>query len=141
MSRFAVGILLGVIVSTGLSGLSFAAMPNHGVPWPVWYSVFRTISEALLAVAPGFAAGWFVGRSGLLIGAVVGVLASIASLVFVWSWWGALPLSTAAVTLIFGAAAAVITQSVAGAAGELIRSRKSAPPNNSFKPKPLRGSA
>jgi hypothetical protein len=134
MSRVAVRVLLGLFVSACLSGVSFAAIPSQGAPWPLWYSAFRTVSEALLAVAPGFVAGWYIGRSGFLIGAAVGVLVSTTSLLFVWFWWGALPLATAAVSFIFGTLAAVITQSLAGAAGELIRTAKLAPPNDSIEP-------
>ena len=99
------------------------------------------VSDALLAVAPGYVAGWYAGQRGLLIGAAVGVLLTLIQLAIVWSWWGPMLLVPFAASLVFGATANVITQSAAGAGGELMRSRTPSAPNDSFKPKPLRGSA
>lgn len=117
MSRFPTAILLGVVIYGCLSLLAFFTTLDEGAPWPSWYGTLRSVSDALLAVAPGFAAGWFAGRSGWAVGSAVGVLVTITSLAIVCSWWGAPPMPALASSLIFGTIANVITQSVAGAAG------------------------
>jgi O-antigen/teichoic acid export membrane protein len=140
MPRFAIALLLALIVSVALSLAAYAAMPYAGVSWPTWYSAFRTVSQSLIAVAPGFVAGWYAGRDGMILGTLVAVITSIGGLIFIWFWWGPLPIDKVAVSLVFGTVASIITQAIAGLTGEFVR-RQRPLPNNSFKPKPLRGSA
>jgi len=141
MSRLVTSILLGVAVSAALSVLLYLAMPEPGVPRTIWYHGLNTIGQALLAITPGFAAGWIAGRSGAVVGAMVAVIVSVGSLIAIRLMWGQLPVPLAIRTLLFGMVASVITQSVAGLAGEFVRAKRSPPPNKSFKPNPLRGSA
>jgi hypothetical protein len=127
MLRNLVGILLAVSMSVALSWSLCIATPPAGVPWPSWYAVFNTLAQALLAVAPGFLVGWYVGRNGLLLGTIVGVLISIASLIVLWLSWGPVPVRAVVLALTFGTLANIITQSVAGAGGQFVRSRHASP--------------
>ena len=140
MSRLVTSILLGIAISAALSVLLYIAMPEPDVPRTIWYQGLNTIGQALLAIAPGFAAGWIAGRSGAIVGAAVAVIVSVGSLIAIRLMWGQLPAPLAIKTLLFGMGASIITQSVAGLAGEFVHGKRP-PPNNSFKPKPLRGSA
>ena len=123
MRQLVLAVIVGVAISAAVSGVAYALMPAQGVIWPVWYGPFRTLSSAFLAVGPGVAAGWVAGRKGWLVGAVVGgcvTLLSLATLPFVW---GSISPGIAFNTLVFGGIASVLTHSVAGAAGELLKAR------------------
>jgi hypothetical protein len=99
-------------------------------PWP---SFFVGSLLTLAKVAPGFLVGWAARRSGFLFGAITGVLAELMhQAVSV----GHYPLAQ----LLLMTLPPALISCVAGAAGELARLRRP-PSNNSFKPKPLRGSA
>ena len=123
MRQLVLAVVVGVALSAVVSVVAYALMPAQGVVWPSWYGPFRTLSSAFLAVGPGVAAGWVAGRKGWLVGAVVGgcvTLLSLATLPFVW---GSISPGIAFNALVFGGMASVLTQSVAGAAGELLRTR------------------
>jgi hypothetical protein len=127
MSRSVSGLLLGFAAYAALSWALFAAKPAVGVVWPIWYGAFRAVTEALLAVAPGFIAGCYAGCHGFRLGAILGVLISIASVIVALFMWGRMPFETLAIALIFGTANSVITQSIGGAAGQLLRVQRPAP--------------
>ena len=138
MQRLVAAVLLGIAISAAISLVSYKLMPAQGVMWPLWYGPYRTLSGALLTIAPGLVAGWIAGRKGLLVGAIVGACVTALSLVMLPLVWATISPQLLVTTLIFGGIANISTHSVAGVAGESLRR---VPPNNSFKPKPLRGSA
>lgn len=124
IARFVASVLLGLLVSAALSyALSPFRMTPPDAPWTFWYMGINRLGDALLAVAPGFVAGWCAKRRGLVVGAVVGVLATTGSLVFAYFRWGPFTPAMEVMAFAFGVAAGVITQSIAGVAGAFLRSR------------------
>ena len=77
-------------------------------------------------MAPGFVAGWLARTNGLAIGAIVGALVAVVSLLLVTLAWGATGLVSSLHFLFFFIAANLVTQSVGGLAGAELRSRRSA---------------
>ena len=127
MSRSAIGISIGFVCYLALWWAMFAAAPRAAEGIPMWYGPFMTIVSAISSVAPGFIAGWYSGRRGFLLGALSGVLASLASLVATLIFVQGLTVGTLIVTFIFGTAACVVTQSIGGAAGQCLRLQRAAP--------------
>jgi hypothetical protein len=130
-SRIVLGIFLGVAAYLALlaGGYYFAqvAFPGVPAPWPTWYGISRYILEALGAVAPGFIGGWVACRSGITVGAIIGVLSALLTpLAISLSWAGMPPLSSAVSIVAALGVGGVITGSVAGAAGHLLRVRGAA---------------
>jgi len=131
-SRVPVAIFLGVAAYLALLAIGYyfaqVAFPGVPAPWPVWYSVSRHILEALGAVAPGFVGGWVAGRSGIAIGAAIGVLSALATpLAVSLSWMGMPPPSSIISLVVALGVGGVITGAVSGAAGHLLRVRAVAP--------------
>ena len=91
--------------------------------------------SALSGIALPFLLGNIVGRRGFLLGAVVGFLAGPVELLLITH---SAPSLGFAPILLSSAIGSSLTCSVAAAAGVLAKGMGS---NNSFKPKPLRGSA
>ena len=83
---------------------------------PVW----RLLNWSLYLV-PGFVAGLLARRSGLMHGAIVGVLTApiMALLIYALGFWSAVELSS----LVYGAVLGLVWCSLAGLIGELIGSR------------------
>ena len=91
--------------------------------------------SALSAIALPFALGYWVGRRGFLLGALVGLLSGPGELLLITHNAPSLGLASQLLSSAIGSA---LTCAVAAAAGVLAKGMGS---NNSFKPKPLRGSA
>jgi hypothetical protein len=91
--------------------------------------------SALSAIALPFGLGYLVGRRGFLIGALVGLLSGPGELLLITHNAPSLGLASQLLSSALGSA---ITCAVAAAAGVLAKRTGS---NNSFQPKPLRGSA
>jgi hypothetical protein len=131
-ARVALAIFLGVAAYLTLLALGYyfaqVAFPGVPAPWPVWYGVSRHILEALGAVAPGFIGGWVAHRSGITIGATIGILSALATpLAVSLSWMGMPPLGSVVSLVVALAVSGVITGGVSGAAGHLLRVRAAAP--------------
>jgi hypothetical protein len=92
-------------------------------------------ASALSGVAMPFLLGYLVARRGFLLGALVGLLAGPSQLLLITH---NVPSFSLAPQLLSSAVGSAITCAVASAAGVLAKGMGS---NNSFKPKPLRGSA
>jgi hypothetical protein len=92
-------------------------------------------ASALSGIALPFLLGYIVGRRGFLLGALVGLLVGPCQLLLVAHNFPSLGLAPQLLSSAIGSA---ITCAVASAAGVLAKGLGS---NNSFKPKPLRGSA
>ena len=132
-----------------LAALVPATAAAHVALGTMWINVFAEVDpdgsgaaaflysplSALSGVALPFALGYYVGQRGFLLGAVVGLIAGPIELLLITHNAPSLGLTSLLVSSALGSA---ITCSVATAAGVLARSLGS---NNSFKPKPLRGSA
>jgi hypothetical protein len=128
--------------------LVIAITAAHVVLGAVWLRFFGDIDpdtssasallygplSAISGIAMPFLLGYLT-RQGFLFGAFVGLIAGPLDLVLITQQWPAVDLAP---TLFSAAIGSAITCSVAAAAGVLARSMGS---NNSFKPKPLRGSA
>jgi len=123
MRQLVLAVFVGVAISAVMSAVDYALMPAQGIVWPAWYGPFRTLSEAFLTVGPGVVAGWMAGRKGWLVGAAVGGCVTLLSLAILPFVWGPISPSIVFKTLIFGGMATVLTHSVAGAAGELLKTR------------------
>jgi len=131
MNSRVLGIGLGVAAYLALlaTGYYFAqiAFPGVPVPWPIWYGISHHILEALGAVAPGFIGGWVACRSGVTVGATIGVLCALLTpLAVALSWAGMPPLSSTVAIIAALGAGGVITGAVSGAAGHLLRVRGAA---------------
>lgn len=123
MQRLVIAILLGIAFCTVLTAALLSISPIVANPWPVWYRPARAIADAVLAVMPGLLAGWYAGRSGLLVGAWVGAGSTIASLGVVAWLWGSLPTHDLPASIAAGIVASIITQSIGGLAGESLRKK------------------
>lgn len=90
--------------------------PQRLVSSPLW----PVLGWALYLV-PGFIAGFVSRRSGLIHGALVGVLTVpiMAILLYAYGFWSAVPTSS----LVYGALLGVVWCSLAGLVGELIASK------------------
>jgi hypothetical protein len=91
--------------------------------------------SALSGIALPFVLGYLVGHRGFLLGALVGLLSGPGELLLITQNAPSLGLASQLLSSAIGSA---ITCAVAAAAGVLAKGMGS---NNSFKPKPLRGSA
>jgi hypothetical protein len=120
------GTTIGVALWGANYGLGSLAVPSHDSVWPSWFAGTQTLIEALASVAPGFVAGWTARSRGLAIGAIVGTLVSIASLLLVVLVWGAMQPAPALQFLFFATAAGLVTQPIGGLAGEALSARRSA---------------
>jgi hypothetical protein len=132
-----------------LAALVIATAAAHVALGTMWMQVFADVDpdgsgavaflysplSALTGVALPFVLGYYVGQRGFLLGAVVGLIAGPIELLLITHSAPSLGLTPQLVSSALGSA---ITCGVATAAGVLARGMGS---NNSFKPKPLRGSA
>lgn len=103
-----------------------------GAPIPDWYALVGLPLNQVVSIAPAFIVGWFTGRRGPVLGAMVGILASLASWGFhsipgVWSDWSLSFLLMAPPLHVFASAlAAAILGCVSGAAGGFLGGRNAA---------------
>ena len=128
----ALGAALGAALNWSLDRYATFAGSNP-LAIPLWYALSRPVLQAASQVAPAFLVGFLAGRQGFLLGALVGLVSEFQVIGFLRD-----PAFSLLLSCVYGLSAALIT-SLAGAAGEL--ARRSLPPNKSFKPNPLRGSA
>ena len=80
MVRFGAAIVLGVLVCAALVAVNVFLFPTitpPDAPWAFWRSAADDVMRALLAVAPGFTAGWCAARRGLAVGAILGVVLAL----------------------------------------------------------------
>ena len=130
------GVVFSVILQAGLDGYAWLAFPDpHAESAPMWYALSRPLLATLAQVAPAFLVGWFARQSGLLLGALVGAISSLAIqavLRIMWQNVSFLPFEWfLLLNLLIWALSAAIVSSLAGGAGELAASRL--PSNYSFK--------
>jgi len=142
----AISAALGWLVGVVLSGVVYAITPwqEPGQAYPYWALVTSQIGAALIAVTPGFIAGYFAGRSGFWVGAASGMLASLTmyALSATISWPSVLIAShvtaTFAINGFSATIAALITNGFAGIAGVYIRALPSNPALNTDAKRPQR---
>jgi hypothetical protein len=103
-----------------------------GAPIPNWYALVGLPLNQVVSIAPAFIVGWFTDRRGPVLGAMVGILASLASWGFrsipgVWSDWSvSLLLMAPPRHVLASALAAAILGCVSGAAGAFLARRYAA---------------
>lgn len=126
MVRFGAAIVLGILVCAALVAINLFVLPPVPVdaPWAHWSFAADDVMRALLAVALGFVAGWCAARRGLAVGAILGVVLALTWSLYARLTIGAAPLDIVALQVASTAVAGIITQSVAGAAGEFFRCRR-----------------
>ena len=106
-----------------------------GAPIPEWFGFLSPPLTRIISIAPAFLVGWFATRHGAALGALAGVLASVASWGFqtlpgAWSGWSLSSLVNAPISnQISSALAAAILGGVAGAAGVFFSQRVRAGPS------------
>lgn len=122
LRRYVIGILFALLLSIALLLVRFAFDPSADRPTPTWFLRFTTIWDALSAVAPGLLAGWYVQRDGLATGTVVGIVCYMGTVFIGRLWWGPWPPGITIAGFIFAGVANVVTQAVAGMAGQYVRS-------------------
>jgi hypothetical protein len=109
-----------------------------GASIPEWYALLSLPLSRLISIAPCFLVGFWAIRHGVALGALAGVLASVASWGFpslpgVLSGWSLSTLLMWPVSHVFSSAlAAAILGGVAGAAGAFFRQRVR--PNTALNP-------
>jgi hypothetical protein len=130
----ALGVALYLIIDLLLSA-ALGSLPSSGWQTSSWWALLYGPLTAAQQVLPALAVGYMAKRQGLLLGAVAaGASWAVAAVVFHDLSFKA---SNAPFFLSRVLQAATIG-AVSGLAGQFIRVT---PSNNSFKPKPLRGSA
>ena len=112
------------ISSIGLSKVLnwwyYPTLPNN-LPYTISSSWLWRLLGWALYIVPGFVAGFIARRSGLMHGAIVGVLTAPIMAVFVYmvGFWSAIEFSS----LIYGAVLGIIWCSLSGLVGEFVVSR------------------
>jgi len=72
------GVVAHVTLHWGLqSGTHAAAAATPGQAAPLWYQLGYPLAWAICATAPGFLAGWFANRRVFVLGAAIGLVASL----------------------------------------------------------------
>jgi hypothetical protein len=130
--------ILGWLVGLVLNGIVYAITPwqEPGQAYPYWALAASQIGAALIAVGPGFAAGYFAGRSGFWVGATSGVLTALSmyALSATISWPSVLMASHVTATFatngLSAAVAGFITNGLSGIAGQYMRVLPSNPALN-----------
>jgi len=130
------GIALAVCLDLSLNGYARLAFPDpKATSAPFWYAASRPVLSTLANIAPAFVVGWFARQSGFLLGALVGAGSSLAIQVLFrveWSNFSISPFNwSLCFFLLLWAFTSAISSSMAGAAGELARTRL--PSNYSLK--------
>jgi hypothetical protein len=138
--RDLLAIAIGVLAGGILLVLSFQLVGEMTVDRSQWLSGGGLLIDVLRQLAGGFIAGAIAGRRGFVLGAAVGLVLVPLELAGVQWFWGPAPWCMLAAALPFSLLANVLSHSVGGAAGQLLRMRR-APSNNSFKPNPHQGGA
>jgi hypothetical protein len=129
MSRSTTKYFIPVVAGAFLYGtlyavaLSMQEFVESDEPYPYSYALSQVLLEALTAVSPGFLAGWLSKGSGAAVGALAGVGGAAIAIIMVNLLWGALPLQQQMMTLLGTAAAAAISNSAGGLAGEHVRTK------------------
>jgi len=127
------GVFAGIALYVALMAIAFLfndrPPPDTSSRFLFWYNAHLAVVQSLSSVAPGFVAGWLAQRRGLLIGALVGTGAAVASPMVTVLFWGSMPFSAVIAVVLIGVVTASLTQAVAGVAGEVLRARlRSNPP-------------
>jgi len=124
------GVGLAICGHLALKGLDYLAYPNHNVTanntWvPGWYALSRPLVATLVQLGPAFLVGWGASRSGFILGALVGLLSSVAVAALFLVAWQNVSLSPLEWSLYFNlfvwALPSAVSSSVAGAAGQFAR--------------------
>lgn len=112
--------LSSVGLSTAISWGFYPAPPEDFLQSFASSPLWRVLGGAFYLV-PGFIAGFASRRSGLMHGALVGVLTVpiMAIFLYAYGFWSAVPISS----LVYGALLGVVWCSLAGLVGELIASK------------------
>ena len=114
---------------------------NASGPTPPLFVILAAPIGMLIALLPGFVSGWITRDRGIVSGFAVGFFGSALYSIFSGSAHNYLSLSNFKEFLVLATwfllmcIVAGVFSAAAGGAAQLVRS------NNSFKPKPLRGSA
>ena len=129
-SRQIVAVAAGLAVYLGLvlalHFLGKLALPRGGGLYPLWYTGIELLLKALIAVVPGFAAGWVSRSRGLGTGALVGAIGGVLEVVLISALTGSLFDAYAkriALTSVATALGAALTNALAGSAGRSLRAR------------------
>ena len=136
-SRFWIALAAGLVVLGLLSSAHATLMSAEmQVLTPALRTASADILWAILAVVPGLIAGYISGQRTLSLGVVLGLVSPLFIYAFSPLGWSATDYASHISSLIGLALSAVVTNFVGAVAGATAH-----PSNNSFKPKPLRGSA
>lgn len=125
-----VGVMLAICGHLALKGLAYLAVPGHqltakSVVVPGWYAWSRPALLTLVQLVPAFLVGWWARQSGFILGALVGVVSSLAVAgLFSVAWQNAARYdpSLYIYLLVVWALPAAVSSSIAGAAGQFAQS-------------------
>jgi hypothetical protein len=136
-SRFWIALAAG-LVALGLFSAAHAALTSAEmqVLTPAIRTVSANVLWAVLAVVPGVLAGYISGQRAVPLGVLLGLVSPLFIYAFSPLDWNAADYASHISALTGLALSAVVTNVVGAVAGAAAH-----PSNNSFKPKPLRGSA
>jgi hypothetical protein len=153
MIRFGAAFLVGSLVLLLINAVGLGPTYIPGFPHvadkalELLYAILRLgtpdvplvsnrLLDLLYMLLPGLVGGCILKSKGALIGASIGLTGAIITLIDGYVFVGNLRQVGILETII----GEVLPQTIAGLAGVQLIQRR-APPNNSFKPNPLRGSA
>lgn len=129
-SRRIVAIAAGIAVYLGLVLLLYAvgrfALPKGGGLYPLWYTGGELVLKGVIAVVPGFVAGWLSRTRGIGPGAIVGATGGLVEIVLISFMTGGLVDAYAkriGVTAVATAIGSALTNAAGGSAGRSLRSK------------------
>jgi hypothetical protein len=133
--KIAIGIALYCLLALSFYGLRLLASPSGGGPIPLWFAIAKVLSEAAIAVAPGFVVGWLSRERGLILGAAAGAIGALVSTTVILYHWSLPPpggfVESPSAEVVWhlalgvglAALAASFTNAIAGIAGAAVRGR------------------
>jgi hypothetical protein len=121
-----VGVALAICGHLALKGLAYLAVPGHelttkSVTVPMWYALSRPLLLILVQLVPAFLVGWWARQSGFILGALVGVVASVATAGLFNIVWQHVSYSDSSFYIelfLVWALPSAVSSSIAGAAGQ-----------------------
>jgi hypothetical protein len=118
-----VGVVLDVVLFAGALALAplMGSAPSFGSPLFYWHNAPTALVNAVLAIFPGFAAGFLASRQPLVVGCVVGAVGCALQVAVISLAWEPLPMAQLFPTLLVGGLIGAISQGVSALAGAHVR--------------------
>lgn len=128
-----VSLILQVLAAKFMQ-VTYECCVSPGAATPIWYAAVSSPLGALVSLLPGFVAGWWARRRGLLAGFLAGLLGNaIYSAIFLTQWpavaeGGILGVAEMILRLLILGTSWGLGSAAAGGTAELLRSNKTMEP-------------